>query len=282
MTEFQTFLMRRFAALLAAMLAAGSVFAQPSLAWQHAQTGIEFVWVAGGCFSMGAEKSGGVDRHGAPRAPRADEVPKHQACIDGFWMGKYEVTREQWQRVMAANQPPDPGMARKPAIGVAWEDAQVFLQRVNANAMPGQALLRLPTEAEWEFACLPGEPAGDMDDAHGPRKLALVQTAWYREPRRENPQTRHVGELAANPLGLHDMLGNVWEWTQDVYLPDGYLQHAARNPKVVSGSDRHVLRGGSYKSDITQARCGTRAYGVPNDRLPSVGLRLVRDADPGR
>lgn len=282
MTELQTSLMRRVAAMLATMLAAGSVFAQPALAWQHAQTGIEFVWVAGGCFAMGAEKSGGVDRHGAPRAPRTDEVPKHQVCIDGFWMGKYEVTREQWRQVMTANQPPDAGMARAPAIGVAWEDAQVFLQRINANAIPGQALLRLPTEAEWEFACLPGEPVGDIDDAHGPRKQALVQTAWYREPRRENPQTRNVGELAANPLGLHDMLGNVWEWTQDVYLPDGYLQHAARNPKVVSGSDRHVLRGGSYKSDITQARCGTRAYGVPNDRLPSVGLRLVRDADPAR
>lgn len=282
MTELQTSLMRRVAAMLATMLAAGSVFAQPALAWQHAQTGIEFVWVAGGCFAMGAEKSGGVDRHGAPRAPRADEVPKHQVCIDGFWLGKYEVTREQWRRVMTANQAPDAGIARAPAIGVAWEDAQVFLQRINVNAIPGQALLRLPTEAEWEFACLPGEPVGDIDDAHGPRKQALVQTAWYREPRRENPQTRNVGELAANPLGLHDMLGNVWEWTQDVYLPDGYLQHAARNPKVVSGSDRHVLRGGSYKSDITQARCGTRAYGVPNDRLPSVGLRLVRDADPAR
>lgn len=226
---------------------------------------------------MGAKQTGGLDRRGTPLAPRADEVPQHEVCVNGFWMGKHEVTREQWRLVMESLKPIDVPNDRRPAVNVSWEDANGFVRRLNAQAPAGERF-RLPTEAEWEFACLPGEPKGDIEDAHGPRKVALLQMAWYREPQRDNPATRNVGELAANPLGLHDMLGNVWEWTEDIYLPDSYERHARDNPRVISGSDRHVMRGGSFKSDITQARCGARAHGVPNDRLPSVGLRVVRVA----
>jgi formylglycine-generating enzyme required for sulfatase activity len=268
---------RLLCVLLPALLTAAAASAQSALEWQHVPSGIEFVWVDQGCFSMGAEKSGGFTRQGEPLVPRADEVPQHRVCVDGFWMGKHEVTREQWQRVMGPVKLIEASDGRRPATNITWEEAQGFVQRLNARAEDGERF-RLPTEAEWEMACQPGEPKLPIREQRNERVEELAASAWTREPRRDDPQTRNVGELAANPLGLHDMLGNVWEWTEDVYLLDSYTRHARDNPRVLSGSDRHVLRGGSFKSDVTQARCGTRAYGVPNDRLPSVGLRVVRYA----
>lgn len=272
---------RLLCVLLPAVLTAMPTLAQEVLTWQHAQTGIEFVWIKQGCFAMGAEQSGGVDQKGTPLVPRADEVPRHQVCVDGFWMGKHEVTREQWQRLMAPATPLDARFARRPAINVSWEDAQNFIQRLNASAAAGERF-RLPTEAQWEYACQPGEPKLPVKEMRSERTAELQASAWSRHQLHEEQETRNVGELAVSPFGLYDMLGNVWEWTEDVYLSDGYAQHSRNNPKVASGSDRHVLRGGSYKSDVTQARCGARAYGVPNDRLPSVGLRVVREAVKGR
>lgn len=255
-----------------------SAQSQPPLSTsQHAETGMEFVWIDKGCFPMGAEKAGDTDHRGSPRVPRPDEVPRHEACVDGFWMGKHEVTREQWQRVMAPAKPVDPAVAKQPATHVSWEDAQEFLRQLNVAAKPGERF-RLPTEAEWEFACRPGEPTLPINGMRVERFEELRASAWIKIPLHEDQTTRKVGELKPNPLGLYDMLGNVWEWTADVYLPDGYARHARGNPRVESGSDRHVLRGGSFKSDITQARCGARAYGVPQDRLYSVGLRIVRQA----
>lgn len=262
-------------ALLCMLLACASAAAQNPRAAQHA--GIDFVWIDKGCFPMGAEKAGHTDHRGSPPVPRPDEVPRHEVCVDGFWMGKHEVTREQWQRVMAPGTPLDAAVARRPVTHVSWEDAQAFLQRLNAAAAPGERF-RLPTEAEWEFACRPGEPTLQIEGLRAERFAELSASAWIKTPLLEDQTTRNVAELKPNPLGLHDMLGNVWEWTADVYLPDGYRQHARNNPKVDTGSDRHVLRGGSFKSDVTQARCGARAYGVPQDRLYSVGLRIVRQA----
>jgi sulfatase modifying factor 1 len=272
---------RLLCVLLPTLLTAASALAQSALALRHVSSGIEFVWVDKDCFAMGAEKSGGFNRQGEPLVPRTDEVPQHQVCVDGFWMGKYEVTREQWQLVMGALTPIDASVGRLPATHVSWEDAQDFVQRLNARAVAGERF-RLPTEAEWEMACQPGEPKLPIREQRNERIEELKASAWTREPRRDDPQIRNVGELAVNSLGLHDMLGNVWEWTEDVYLQDSYTRHARDNPRVLSGSEWHVMRGGSFKSDVTQARCGARAYGVPNDRLPSVGLRVVRNVLKGQ
>lgn len=277
MNIFRSKKIQQLSVLLSAALTAASALAQPVLTWQHAQTGLEFVWLEKTCYAMGAEKSGGVNRQGEPLPPRADEVPQHSVCVDGFWMGKHEVTREQWQRVMSPETAVDVSVGRRPAMNVSWEDAQGFVQQLNVRAQVGERF-RLPTEAEWELACQPGEPKLPIREMRSERTEELMASAWTRAPRRDDPQTRNVGELAANPIGLHDMLGNVWEWTEDVYMAKGYESHERDNPRVVLGSDRHVMRGGSFKSDLTQARCGARAYGVPNDRLPSVGLRVVREA----
>jgi formylglycine-generating enzyme required for sulfatase activity len=267
---------------LATLCASAAAQAPAPPAWRHPVLGLEFVRIEPGCFEMGAERAGGFDRWGTPLAPRADELPRHRVCLDGYWLGRHEVTRAQWHQVMGGTgQPPEPGTARWPTTHVGWEDAQAFLQRLNALAAPGERY-RLPTEAEWEHACQPGEPRLPIDEARRERIDELARSAWTREPRRENPTPRGVGELEANPLGLHDMLGNVWEWTADHYLRDGYARHAARNPLVRADGGAHVLRGGSYKSDVTQARCGARAFGIPDDRLPTVGLRLVREAAPAR
>lgn len=266
----------RLALLTMLMLCAGAP-AQDVRTVRHPASGIEFAWIEKGCFAMGAEKAGKTDDRGSPPVPRPDEVPRHEVCIDGFWMGRHEVTREQWQRVMAPATQVDAVLARHPVTHVSWEDAQAFLQRMNAAAAPGERF-RLPTEAEWEFACSPGEPATPIEGRRAERFEEVRAGAWLKIPLHEDQTTRAVGELKPNSFGLYDMLGNVWEWTADVYLSDGYKRHARENPLVVAGSERHVLRGGSFKSDVTQARCGARAYGIPQDRLYTVGLRVVRQA----
>ena len=263
--------------LLCLLMACACASAQNLRTVQHPGSGIEFVWIDKGCFAMGAEKAGNTDHRGSPPVPRPDEVPRHEVCVDGFWMGRHEVTREQWQRVMTPAATVDAAVARHPATHVSWEEAQAFLQRLNATAAPGERF-RLPTEAEWEFACRPGEPTLPVEGMRTERFEELRASAWLKIPLHEDQTTRPAGELKPNPLGLYDMLGNAWEWTADVYLPDGYTRHTRQNPMVDSGSERHVLRGGSFKSDVTQARCGARAYGIPQDRLYTVGLRIVRQA----
>ena len=247
---------------------------QAPLVWTDAETGLEFVWVAPGCFDMGASAAKPLDQYGAPGSPRQDEVPKHRVCVDGYWMGRYEVTRGQWQRIMGQPASPATAEAQRPMVNVSWQAVQQFLQRLNARAAAGERF-RLPTEAEWEYACQPGEPQSDIDDNRWGREDELKVTTWFRGNKRGAEDASEVGSLGANPRGLHDMLGNVWEWVDDSYRPDAYQGHASKNPRITEAHERKVLRGGSFRSDIHQARCGARAFGLIDDGLTTVGLRLV-------
>ena len=257
-------------------ISAGTVQAAPQtpLVWTDAETGLEFVWVAPGCFDMGDGEAQPLDQHGEPRSPRHDEVPKHRVCVDGYWMGRYEITRDQWHRAMGTQGLPATAEARLPMVNVSWQAVQQFLQRLNARAAAG-VRFRLPTEAEWEYACLPGEPQSDIGDNRWEREDELKVTTWFRGNKRGAEDASEVGTLAANPRGLHDMLGNVWEWVEDSYRPDAYQGHAGKNPRVTDQHERKVLRGGSFRSDIHRARCGARGFGLIDDALPTVGLRLV-------
>lgn len=266
--------------IIAAALAlcSASVAAQAPAVWRDAGSGIEFVWVAKGCFRMGTDTPWKYVPGERPVPPMTDEVPRHAVCVDGFWMGRHEVTREQWQRVMLGSAAPVEHPQR-PAAHVTREEARQFVERLNAQ---GGVRFRLPTEAEWEYACLAGGSSEPVPQTEGEAMPALAAVAWYREPMRDDPQTRDVATMAANAWGLHDMLGNVAEWVEDVYVKNGYARHAKSNPKVTQGAQRYVLRGGSFKSDWWNTRCGARAFGIPEDRLSVVGLRVVRDADRNR
>ncbi|SHN25593.1 Formylglycine-generating enzyme, required for sulfatase activity, contains SUMF1/FGE domain [Cyclobacterium lianum] len=195
-----------------------------------------------------------------------DSRPGFRVAIDrDFYIGKFEVTQSQWQQVMGVN----PAFFQRENIGedtgnypvenVTWEDVQVFISRL--NKLDGTATYRLPTEFEWEYAARAG--------AESP--LSWQETrlqAWIQDS--DQGSTRAVGEMKPNAWGLYDMLGNVWEWVADFHngktLPD------SRPPKrgLV-----HVLKGGSFTSDVVNATWYFHGGGPGNGF--DVGFRLVME-----
>jgi formylglycine-generating enzyme required for sulfatase activity len=248
------------AAILAALVLAAGASAladTPGRAWSEPATGMEFVWVAGGCFQMG-------DTFGV-RA--SDEKPVHEVCLDGFWMAKRPVTRAQWARVMGAEPAGEATGPDYPAAAVTWREAKTFVARMNAQAKDG-ASFRLPTEAEWEFACRSGGKAemfaGGSD---------LDRAGWYSG--NSGGQPHPVGQKAPNGLGLYDMSGNVFQWTEDMYEKDAYRHHAHSNPLHAQGWGR-VARGGWWNGGADCARCSFRSYLSDRCKNAGTGLRLVR------
>lgn len=257
---------------LALSLVAGAADKAP-VSWREPLTGMEFVQIPKGCFQMGNQKAV-VFRDMPPALPFSeqdmsfnDELPQHEACVDAFWMGRYEVRTEEWQRVMG-------GTASRPGTPVAkvsWEQATTFAQRLTERA-GGKYKFRLPTEAEWEYACRAGATTEIV-----PELGDVAERAWYGvEPDGLRKQTQPVGKLAPNAFGLYDMLGNVWEWVQDSYQANAYASHALYNPLVqASGADK-VIRGASYRSQPLHVRCARRSHYDAADSLGTIGLRLVR------
>lgn len=254
----------------------------PPRQWLDKVSGIEFVDIPAGCFDMGEPAAGPTDDGMPIQVPRADEIPRHRVCVGAFSLGKYEVTRAQWQAIMGeqAAFPSNPDTSQ-PATMLSWNATQRFIERL--NALPQGRGYRLPTEAEWEYACRAGtsEPArqlhGEIRAAH---VAATTQIARFNYPSVRAPAPSPVGAKRANAWSLYDMLGNVWEWIGDGYQADAYGRHAASNPLVAAGDAKRVIRGGSYRSDIGLVRCGARGFSLQDDRLPTVGLRLARDVQP--
>lgn len=240
--------------------------------WVEPRTGMAFVWVPKGCFTMGTSEkfSPGGDtewRHLLPKGGvdmTADEKPAHQVCVDGFWIGKHEVRVSDW-----AMRPADPEVLGDalPVVGVSWGQAQDFAMRLS----DGTSLYRLPTEAEWEYACR----AGAASEAF-PSFDSLVDRAWYEDNEGKQVSPRPVGQLAANAFGVHDMLGNVWEWVADDYQPDGYRQHTLYNPAVLTGGALKVIRGASHRSTHGVVRCANRSSYAADNGMTTIGVRLVR------
>lgn len=208
---------------------------------------MEMVWCPPGTFLMGSPES----EEGA-----YDETQHQVTLTKGFWMAKYEVTEGQWKSVMGT------AWFREgddfPAEGVGWDDAQEFCQKAG---------LRLPTEAEWEYACR----AGSTGPYGGTGRLE--EMGWYwGEARWKHP----VGQKKANAWGLHDMHGNVSEWCSDAYgrYPDGAVTDpSTREP----AGDRvgRVLRGGSWHNDAMLCRSAARRSSAPAGRGGSSGFRPV-------
>ena len=226
--------------------------------WTNA-LGMEFVGVPAGKFVMGSPEDEEY-RH-------EREGPQREVTLSrGFWMGKHEVTQGEWEAVMGSNPSRFTACgAECPVEQVSWEDIQGFMARLNEReaAAGSAARYRLPTEAEWEYAARAGTA--------GARYGELDAIAWYGG---NSDRTHPVGEKTANAWGLHDMLGNVWEWVSDWY--GEYPSGAVTDPTGPRTGSHRVARGGGWNSYARGVRSAYRNNGAPGIPSDFVGFRVVR------
>lgn len=214
--------------------------------------GMELVLIPSGSFCMGSSNHG------------SDEKPVHEVTIkEGFYIGRYEVTQDLWQQVMGNNRSFFKG-AKLPVEQIAWDEAQSFINKLNERG--DGFIYRLPSEAEWEYACragTTGDYAGDLNDM-----------AWYLDNSEKG--THPVGLKKPNAFGLYDMHGNVWEWCQDTYHQN-YKGAPTDGSAWVGGGEPNsrVLRGGSWLYDATLLRSAYRYGFVQEHRSYSLGIRVV-------
>ncbi|MBI5196649.1 MAG: SUMF1/EgtB/PvdO family nonheme iron enzyme, partial [Nitrospirae bacterium] len=209
-------------------------------------TGMEFIFVKGGCYQMGDTFGDGNN----------DEKPVHEVCVDDLYMGKYEVTQKEWTGIMGSNPSSFKDCGDNcPVEKVSWNDAQEYINKLNSKTGKNY---RLPTEAEWEYAARSG---GKNEKYAGGN--ALDSVAWYDS--NSGIKTHAVGQKQPNGLGLYDMTGNVLEWVNDWYGENYYKNSPKDNPKGADSGQYRVLRGGSwfYKPQNLRAsyRGGIRACG---------------------
>ena len=260
---------RRIIFVLVAFIAlpVGGVSVGPSDYVQLVKARLLIVRIPAGMFRMGTDQVLRADEHWklcANCPARNDaERPAHQVTIsEEFWMGQFPVTQGQWQDVMG-NNPSEFQSAgpEAPVEQVSWKDVQAFLAKV--NALQARWTVRLPTEAEWEYAAR----AGSTGETYGP----LDDIAWYGGNRSHT--THPVGEKLANAFGLYDMLGNVWQWCQDWFGP--YSSEPAIDPQGPPKGDRRVTRGGCFYCDAVHERAARRNRDLEDHFSRSIGFRIV-------
>ena len=217
----------------------------------------EMVYVEGGTFTMGATSELGSDA-------LYEEKPAHSVTLDGYYIGKYEVTQKLWKAVMGSNPSRFKG-DNLPVENVSWDDVQEFLRKL--NAMTGKNY-RLPTEAEWEFAARGGNSSRGYKYS-GSNNIDDV--AWYDG--NSGDRTHAVGTKSLNELGIYDMSGNVCEWCQDRY--GDYSSSPQRNPKEFNSGSFRVFRGGSWNYDAWNCRVSIRNRFTPGYRDSYLGFRLA-------
>lgn len=230
---------------------------------------LDVVAIPAGTFLMGSpEGSVGAANDEWMRNPKKDEYQHTVTLTKPFQMGVTEVTQEQYQQVAGSN-PSVFKNPKSPVENVSWNDAVKFCEQLSAKI--GKTV-RLPTEAEWEYACRAGSTTR-YHYGEDPETRELVEYAWYED---NSDRTTHpVGQKKANAWGLHDMTGNVWEWCQDFYKGP-YEEKTATDPKgPAAGSDSRILRGGCWESRSLSPRSANRG-GVNPDRGNSrFGFRVV-------
>jgi len=241
----------------------------------NAIDGLTYVWISGGTFTMGC----------SPRDNECfdDEKPAHKVALTkGFWVGRTLVTQAAYNRVVGANPSRFRG-EQLPVEMVSWDDAEHYCRAIG---------MRLPTEAEWEYAAR----AGGTDSRYG----ALDAIAWYAgnsgpqsidggalyqsDPRNyeenliaKGNQTHAVGQKQANAWQLYDMLGNVWEWTADWYEKNYYVRSEGRDPTGPSSGTNRVLRGGAWDDNARNTRVSNRYSLAPGSRNFYNGFRCVAE-----
>ena len=214
---------------------------------------LEMVFIPAGSFMMGDN----------------DEKPAHKVKITKpFYLGKYEVTQEQWEAVMSNNPSFFKG-PKNPVEQVSWDDCQAFLVKLNAKANAQGGKFILPTEAQWEYACRAGS-TGKF--CFGDDEKQLGEYAWYGE--NSGGKKHAVGGKKPNTFGLHDMHGNVWEWCQDWY--GAYGAEAVDDPSGPTTGWCRVSRGGSWRNDGGGCQSAYRYGREPGVRDYDLGLRVAR------
>lgn len=226
--------------------------------------GIDFILIPAGQFEMGSVK--------CESNWYQNERPVHRVNIqNAFYLGRFPVTQKQWVEIIDRNPSKFSG-DNNPVDRISWDDAQGFIQKLNEQECTDK--YRLPSEAEWEYACRAGTTTRY---SFGDNELELDRYCYYGN---QDIGSHPVGEKEPNPRGLYDMHGNVWEWTQDVYhgsYEDAPVDGSAREDE--DGRIMRVLRGGSWQTSAVGCRSASRYYLPPVARRNSsrVGLRLVRE-----
>ena len=220
------------------------------------------VEVKGGTFRMGATSEQGSDAD-------SDEKPVHSVTLSSYYIGKTEVTQALWKAVMGSS-PSDTSALKVdnlPVERVSWNDCQEFIRKL--NALTGQNF-RLPTEAEWEFACRGGNNSRGYKYS-GSNYNDIDYMAWYAG--NSGDKTHPVATKLPNELGIYDMSGNVWEWCND-WCGD-YTSGAQTNPKGPDNGYYRVFRGGSLCGSARDCRSSNRFNYYPTVCGSDIGLRLA-------
>ena len=242
-------------------------------------TGIEMLLVPAGTFTMGCSAS---TQYGCG----SEESPMHQVTLtQAFYMGRYEVTQAQWTAKMGSNPSFFSGYSDSPSRPVE----QVSWNMIASGSTSFMSLtgLRLPTEAEWEYAYRAGTTAAFHSYAAQPNGFnddtLLGNIAWYSGNNGASGSftygTKAVGGKLANGLGLHDMSGNVWEWCQDWYSSTYYASSPLTNPTGPTTGSFRLFRGGCYRRASSEGRASERFAFTPGSIGDDVGFRVVRTAD---
>ena len=261
-------------------------------------TGLVFVLIPGGAFAMGARRAGPGEAagDGDPLA-RPDEAPVHEATLAPYLLSKYEMTQGQWLRATGAN----PSVYRPPQLHgphaidlahpveqVSWEECERALARLG---------LVLPTEAQWERAArggtrTPWSSGAARDALAGAANLcdrAVVRAGAPWPAHREWPELddghvvhARVGSFRANPFGLHDVHGNVWEWCADAFLSYEAAPRPGDGLREGAGDGRRVGRGGAFTLGPSSVRSSHRGPGAPDSRDNTIGVRPARPIDGGK
>jgi formylglycine-generating enzyme required for sulfatase activity len=221
--------------------------------------GIDFVLVPGGDFIMGSE------------GLRANEAPPHRVRVKSFYLGRTEVTQRQWEKVMETAPSHFKGCGDCPVEQVSWDDVREYLRRAGELT---ERRLRLPTEAEWEYAAGGGEahqkwPGTDRESDTG-------EYIWYSGS--FEGKTRPVGLKFPNLFDLFDMGGNAAEWCADWYGEDYYGKSPVDDPRGPETGTRRVVRGGSWLGSPYDARVTHRSMRPPDTRSRTIGFRVAADA----
>jgi formylglycine-generating enzyme required for sulfatase activity len=241
-------------------------------------SGVEMVRIPAGRFRMGSDSG------------EADESPPHEVQLDALLMDRCEVTQEQYGKLVRGNPSHFKGPNR-PVEQISWADAALYCNHrsraeglqpcyneENAKCNFEANGYRLPTEAEWEYACRAGS---DDDYPFGPDPRGLAEYAWYGENAAK--ATHGVGQKKPNAWGLYDMLGNVAEWCNDVYQEDYYRQAPPQNPRGPADGEKYVLRGGAWNQGARACRAAHRVGEEPGFQdtcfaRDAIGFRCVRKA----
>lgn len=233
--------------------------------WLNKDTPLHFKFIKSGAFSMGSPE-------GEPGRDK-DESPVHRVQISKpFYLGTFEVTQRQFEVIMGYNPSvfdDFEGSANHPVENLSWEEANLFIEKLNALNI---GMFRLPTEAEWEYACRAGTQSayywGEEMKSNGESEYAWANSRSFA-------MTHPVGTKKANEWGLHDMAGNVWEWCSDWY--GNYHDGAKIDPMGPKNGKNKVFRGGSWYDFHPSHRCANRHRHGIDKGYSAIGLRLVME-----